>query len=153
MGLLSFLGLESANAAVSLAKGVRAVITGKEPETEAERLKKQDVEIREIESQERTDVAQAGIEQAGIAADPNKKSYRNAVGWTCALGFMYIVANPFLNWIVAIINAIIQCVAYGEDMIFPGAPELDSGLILGTMVSMLGVVGSFRTIEKLRGMK
>ena len=64
--------------------------------------------------------------------------WRPAVGWGCALGFVYTaIAQPMLVWFADIAQ-----VAH--------PPAVNSDLLLSVLGALLGI-GGLRTLEKIRG--
>jgi len=62
-------------------------------------------------------------------------NWRPAIGWVCALGlFNFFIINPWIQWFTD----------------KPG-PELPFDIIMQLTLGMLGLLGTMRTVEKLRG--
>ncbi len=62
-------------------------------------------------------------------------NWRPFIGWVCGLGVMNMVLiNPWIQWIVD----------------KPG-PELPTSIIMQLTLGMLGLLGTMRTVEKLKG--
>jgi hypothetical protein len=61
--------------------------------------------------------------------------WRPAIGWVCALGlFNFFIINPWIQWFTD----------------KPG-PELPFEIIMQLTLGMLGLLGTMRTVEKLKG--
>ena len=94
-------------------------------------------EFKEIDAQLQRDLAQLAVNKAE-AESPSlfKGGWRPAIGWSCAVGFMYIVIlQPALNW---------AAVLYG---IAP-PPTLEADVIYPVLLGMLGL-GGMRSYERM----
>lgn len=74
------------------------------------------------------------------AANPNVfvAGWRPAVGWCCALGFLWAtIGQPVFGWVAA---------AKG----WPAPPAIDTEVLMYVLGGMLGL-GTLRTVEKAKG--
>lgn len=118
----------------SLAKDIRAAITGKEPINAAQAaelaLKAQDLETQIM-------TAQAKINEVE-AASPNwfVAGWRPCIGWICALGVgSAFVLRPVTIWMGVVLN---------RNWTFP---PIDTSSLMSLVVAMLGLA-AYRTVEK-----
>jgi len=141
MGILGSLGLEAATSAIgsigTLAKDIRAVITGKEiidPNKLAE------IEAKTLELEQRAAEIQTEINKTEAASSSVfVAGWRPAVGWVCVFGLAYqAIINPTIEWVA-------KCFATGVT-----APELDTQSLVTILMGMLGL-GMYRTLEKKWG--
>ena len=135
----------------SLAKDLRTAITGEEAMTSEQRTKI-------LEQVNALEILGKTIEQKAIDGqiDLNKidaqsgslfkGGWRPALGWVCVSGLAYsFMLKPLLPWVIKV-TALIM----GKVLVLPVMPILDTGEILGLVVTLLGVAG-YRSFEKARG--
>jgi hypothetical protein len=121
----------------TLAKDIRAAITGKEPidATAAAELalKAQDLETQVITAQSKIDEVEAASPNLFIAG------WRPCIGWICALGVgSAFVLRPVTIWLGVIL---------GRPWTFP---PIDTSSLMSLVVAMLGLA-AYRTVEKAQG--
>ena len=121
----------------SLAKDLRAAITGKEP-INAE--KAAELALKATEAENSLILAQAEINKIEAASNDKFKSYwRPGAGWTCVLGlFAMFILRPIAQWIVLLT---------GSDVVLP---SIDVESLMGLLIPLLGL-GAYRTYERAKG--
>lgn len=135
----------------SLAKDLRAAITGEEPLTAEQRTRL----LEQVSAMEQAvlaaDVAQmqGQVELNKIEAGSDslyKSGWRPAVGWVCVAGLAFtFVVKPLLPWLVQVAG-----IPFGYVSALPPMPEIPMGDLTILLAGMLGL-GGFRTFEKVKG--
>jgi len=85
--------------------------------------------------------AQQSEVNAVEAANPNLfvAGWRPAIGWTCALAFMFMyVVAPLVTWVAAFFNHIVPI------------PQFDTNALMSLTTGMLGL-GAMRSFDKKQG--
>ena len=128
-GLFSGLG--------TLAKDLRAAITGKEPingEKAAEiALKVQELEAGIVNAQSAVNLAEASNPKLFVSG------WRPAAGWVCVLGLLYSVfLRPMISWLATIWR-------FGAV-----PPVIDDVILMQLLFGMLGL-GALRSYDKRQG--
>ena len=75
------------------------------------------------------------------AANPNVfvSGWRPAIGWTCALAFMFMyVVAPLVTWVAAFFNHLVPI------------PQFDTNALMSLTTGMLGL-GAMRSFDKKQG--
>jgi hypothetical protein len=121
----------------SLAKDIRAAITGKEPinaEKAAEiALQIQQLEASIVNAQMQVNLAEAGNTNVFVSG------WRPFVGWTCGIALFYnYIFMPLFTYCAVWISTAA-----------PAMPTLDSGELMTLLFGMLGL-GGLRTYEKTK---
>ena len=91
------------------------------------------VQVAERSDENQTRLLELDAQQNGFF----KGGWRPAVGWMCAIGLgMQTIVYPLLGWALSVWS--------------PGTPlpQLDTELLVGLLVPMLGL-GGYRTIERI----
>jgi len=118
----------------TLAKDIRAAVTGKEP-INADKAAEIALKLEELEGKARD--AQTTVNLAE-ASNPNLfvAGWRPAAGWVCVLGLLYSVfLRPILSWLATIWQ------------LSSVPPVIDSVILMELLFGMLGL-GAYRTYEK-----
>lgn len=121
----------------SLARDIRAAITGKEPidATKAAELaiKAQELEASIVVAQTQINMAEAQHSSLFVSG------WRPAIGWICGMSLFYnFIFAPLFAYIAALVS--------------PGAPplpDLDYSALMTILLGMLGL-GGLRTLEKTK---
>lgn len=123
----------------SLARSLRAAITGKEP---IDSVKAAELALKAEEMEAGLLNAQAAINQVE-AASSNMfiAGWRPFIGWVCASGVaMEFVVKPLVLWSAALAHYAVVL------------PAFDTAAMIGMVTSMLGLA-AYRTVEKTQRMK
>lgn len=143
MGVVDFLfgkGIgEAAKAAGGLAKDIRSAVTGERSEDFV--LRKSELDVREQEMQKELDIAQAETNTAETQSI--RFTWRMLIGWSCALGYVYLVFYNLLVYPIDVIN-------YIFDLHVPKPSQINDGYVMSILFAMSGVVSSLRTFEKIK---
>ena len=120
----------------TLAKDIRAAITGKEP---IDATKAAELELKLLELEQSASNAQTEINKLEAASTSLFVSgWRPAVGWTGVIGLNYqFIINPVLSWA----STNFQWIA---------PPVIDTSVLIQLIMALLGV-GGMRTYEKVKG--
>jgi len=130
----------------TMAKDIRAAITGKEVLTAEERLKildsTQKMEQMALEADRAINEGQIEINKIDAASGSLfRGGWRPATGWVCVLALLYqFLVMPLLPWTVALFKISV-----------PALPSLDIGTLITLLGGLLGL-GGFRTYEKTKGL-
>lgn len=97
--------------------------------------------LKELEAEKELALGQLEVNKIEAASpDFFRGGWRPAVGWTCATGLaVQFVLAPLLPWIVGVFGKKVAPI-----------PSLDLEVLLTLLAGLLGL-GSFRTVEKLKG--
>lgn len=128
----------------TLAKDLRAAITGKEP-ISAERaaelaVRAQEIEVEILRAENTILLAQAEINKVE-AANPSLfvSGWRPAIGWVCSIGLaVEFVLAPIVQWGFLLAQRPVTL------------PTFPTESLMGLVVSMLGLA-AYRTYEKKAG--
>ena len=106
-----------------------------EKKAQAERefmLLMQEQDFRKVIAQLQVNAAEAASPHMFVAG------WRPAVGWCCAIGFLWAtIGQPVLSWVAT---------AKG----WPAPPAIDTEILLYVLGGMLGL-GGLRSVEKIKG--
>ena len=106
-----------------------------EKKAQAERefmLLMQEQDFRKVIAQLQVNAAEAASPHMFVAG------WRPAVGWCCAVGFLWAtIGQPVLSWVAT---------AKG----WPAPPAIDTEILLYVLGGMLGL-GGLRSVEKIKG--
>ncbi len=95
-------------------------------------------EFKDIEAALERDIAQIALNtEEAKSSSLFKSGWRPFIGWTCVVGFAYIVLNPLLSW---------AAVAAG----LPPIPSISVDLFMPVLLGMLGL-GGMRSFERYKG--
>jgi hypothetical protein len=101
------------------------------------------------EAQMQTELLKYAAEQSAQQSEVNKveaananifvSGWRPAIGWTCALAFMFMyVVAPLVTWVAAFFNHIVPI------------PQFDTNALMSLTTGMLGL-GAMRSFDKKQG--
>jgi len=101
------------------------------------------------EAQMQTELLKYAAEQSAQQSEVNKveaananvfvSGWRPAIGWTCALAFMFMyVVAPLATWVAAFFNHIVPI------------PQFDTNALMSLTTGMLGL-GAMRSFDKKQG--
>lgn len=118
---------------------LRAAITG---ESVIDPNKRAEIEMRLMEIENSTALAQMAINQAEAASSSFfRGGWRPAVGWVCVFGLVYgFLIQPIVPWAVTAFKL----------AAVPALPALDTGTLMTLLLGMLGL-GGMRSFEKQKG--
>lgn len=135
----------------TMAKDIRAAITGKEPltsEQQAAILERADA-LEAAAEKFAQDIQLGQIDLNKIDAQSGslfKGGWRPAAAWVCVLGIAYEwLVRPILPWCVEV-GALIA----GKTVVLPAMVGLDLQSLIGLLISLLGLAG-YRMREKEKG--
>ena len=128
------------NAITAAVPGVLGIIDKVIPDSGQAALARQKIELELVKvanevnrMQAETNKIEAGHRSIWVAG------WRPAIGWTCALGVLYMfILQPLLQWLAIVF----QWTAY--------VPQFPSEHLLELTYALLGIAG-LRTFEKIRG--
>ena len=121
----------------SLAKSIRAAITGKEV-LDPTKLAELEAQVLQIEAQAMAAQTEINKIEAGHAS-LFVAGWRPAIGWVCATGLFYhYLGCSLIQWIVA---------AFKLNII---PPAIETEGLLSIVFALLGL-GTMRTFEKIKG--
>jgi len=121
----------------SLAKDIRAAITGKAP---IDATKAAELEVKLLELEESAKNAQTEINKIEAASSSVFVSgWRPFLGWVCGAAFTYnYILMPFIFFVAKLCGSEVEL------------PYLDMGILVTLLFGMLGL-GTLRTYEKTKG--
>jgi len=138
----------------SLAKDIRAAITG--PEMTAEQKTQIEMQLMVMEAAANKAAADFDIAQMQGQVDLNKieagsdslfkSGWRPAVGWICVSGLaLAFLIKPLLPWACQV-----GALMLGGESVVPPIPDIPMGDLLVLLSGLLGL-GTMRSVEKIKG--
>jgi hypothetical protein len=131
----------------TLAKDLRTAITGKSSLDSADQIKlielAQALELEALRADQAIATLQAQINLADANSTSNfRGGWRPAAGWVCVAGMAYqFLVCPILPWVLK---------SFGLGV--TPMPPIDAEALFALLMGLLGL-GSFRTFERVRGMR